>query len=191
MVFHPLAQTGQVRPFVLHVRTTGPPGALVPSLQRAVRETDPGLVVVSLRTIEEQMTADVRQERMFAALSTFFASLGLCLSCVGLYGVAADGVERRTREIGIHATLGASRRRIAMLVLRETLATVGVGLAIGSLAARIGAPLLRGLVYGLEPTDLGSMAAAAAALASAALAAAVVPALRASRIDPAAALRCE
>jgi len=128
---------------------------------------------------------------MFAALSTLFATLGLCLSCVGLYGVTADSVERRTREIGVRVALGAGRARIVALMLRETLTTVTVGLAIGSLAAVAGAPLAKSLLFGLAPTSPGAIVAAAVALASAAATAALVPACRASRIDAAVALRRE
>jgi ABC-type antimicrobial peptide transport system permease subunit len=139
----------------------------------------------------EQTTTELRQERMFAALSTLFAILGLGLSCVGLYGVTADSVERRTREIGIRVALGAGRGRIVALMLRETLTTVAVGLAIGGVAAVAGAPLAKSLSFGLAPNSPGTIVAAAVALASAATAAAVVPACRASRIDPAVALRRE
>jgi putative ABC transport system permease protein len=191
MVFHPLAQDRQVRPFVLHVRTLGRPGALVATLQHAIRATDPRLVVASLRTMIEQTSAELRQERMFAALSTLFAILGIGLSCVGLYGVTADSVERRTREIGIRVALGASRRGIVALMLQETLATVAVGLAVGGLAVWICAPLAQGLVYGVAPRGFGSMVMAASALVSAAIAAAMIPGRRASRIDPASALRSE
>jgi ABC-type antimicrobial peptide transport system permease subunit len=100
-------------------------------------------------------------------------------------------VERRTREIGIRVALGAGREGIIVLMLRETLTTVGIGTAIGGLAAVACAPLVKGLVFGVAPTSPGTIVAAAVALASAATAAAVVPAYRASRIDPAAALRRE
>jgi predicted permease len=191
MVFHPLPQAAEVRPFVLHVRTRGRPGALAGAVRETVRATDPRLVVSSLRTIGEETSAELRQERMLAALSTLFAVLGLGLCCVGLYGVTADSVERRTREIGIRAALGATGRGIMTLMLRETLPTVVGGLAIGALAARICAPLARGFLFGLAAPGLGSTAVAAAAFASAAAAAALVPARRASRIDAAVALRSD
>ena len=189
-VFHPLAQNPSVRPFVLHVRTQGRSAPLVAAVREAVRSTDGRLMVPSVRTMAEQTTTELRQERMFAALSTF-AILGLGLSCVGLYGVTADSVERRTREIGIRVALGAGRGRIVALMLRETLTTVAVGLAIGGVAAVAGAPLAKSLLFGLAPNSPGTIVAAAVALASAATAAAVVPACRASRIDPAVALRRE
>ena len=190
-MFHPLAQHPSVRPFVLHVRTQGPSAPLVAAVRGAVRSTDVRLTVPSVRTLAELTTAELRQERMFAALSTLFAILGLGLSCVGLYGVTADSVERRTREIGVRVALGASRTRIIALMLRETLTTVAVGLAIGVPAAVAVAPLAKSFLFGLAPTSSGAMAAAAVALASAATTAAVVPAWRARRIDPAVALRRE
>jgi predicted permease len=191
MVFHPLAQHPQARPFVLHVRAPGHPASLASPVREAVRSTDRRLLVPSLRTMDEQMTAELRQERLFAALSALFAGFGLCLSCVGLYGVTADSVERRTREIGIRVALGARRRRVVALVLRETLATVAVGLAAGGLAAVACAPLVKGILFGVAATSPVTIVAAAAALALAATAAAGIPAWRASRIDPAAALRRE
>jgi ABC-type antimicrobial peptide transport system permease subunit len=192
MVFHPLAQAPSVRPFVLHVRSVARPGSLVAALRQAVRATDPRLVITTVRTIAEQTTAELRQERMFATLSTLFAGLGLWLCCVGLYGVTADSVERRTREIGIRVALGAGRRGIVALVLRETLGTVAVGLGIGGVAAFVWLPsVARGLLFGVAPTSPGAMAAAAAALAAVSTLATVIPARRASRIDPALALRSE
>jgi predicted permease len=191
MVFHPLAQDAQVRPFVLHVRTLGRPASLVAAVREAVRTADPRLVIANVRTMDEQTMAELRQERMFAGLSTLFALLGVCLSCVGLYGVTAQTVERRTREIGIRVALGAGRVGIVVLMLRETLTTVIVGIAIGGFAVVACRPLARGLVFGVAPTSAGAIFAAAAALAFAATAAAVVPARHASGIDPATALRCE
>jgi predicted permease len=191
MVYHPIAQEPRVRPFVLHVRSSGHPESLVAAVREAVRSTDRRLLVPSVRTMGEQVTAELRQERMFVALSTLFAILGLCLSCVGLYGVTADSVEGRTHEIGIRVALGAGRERIIALMLRETLTTVSIGMAIGGLAAVAGAPVVKGVLFGVAPTSPGTLVAAAVALASAATAAAVVPAWRASRIDPAVALRRE
>ncbi len=190
-VFHPLAQDPRVRPFVLHIRTQGRSAPLVAAVREAVRSTDGRLMVPSVRTMAELTTAELRQERLFAVLSTLFAILGLGLSCVGLYGVTADSVERRTREIGIRVALGAGRAMIVALMLRETLTTVAVGLAIGGLAAVALAPLAKSFLFGLAPTSPGAVVAVAVALASAATMAAAVPACRASRIDPAGALRRE
>lgn len=192
MVFHPFAQAAQVRPLVLHVRSTARPGSLAAALRQVVRATEPRLAVTSVRTIAEQTTAELRQERMLAGLSALFAALGLWLCCVGVYGVAADSVERRTRQIGIRAALGAGRRQIVTLIVRETLGTVAVGLGIGGAVATVWLPpVVHGLLFGVEAVSPGSTGAAAAALAAASAGAALIPARRASQIDPAAALRSE
>jgi len=135
------------------------------------------------------------QERLFAKLSGCFAVLALVLTCIGLYGVLAYGVARRTGEIGIRVALGAQRRNIVGMVLRETLLMVAVGLALGIPAsfgvARLAAGVIPDLLYGLRANDTTSVMIAAAMLVAVAVLAGFLPARRASRIEPMTAIRYE
>jgi predicted permease len=191
MVFHALAQQPDNRPFVLHVRGAGDPKALVAAVRASVHVTDPRLVIADTRTVSERLAESLRQERMFAVLSALFAGVGLVLSSVGLFAAAANAVQRRRREIGIRLALGAARDKVVALMLKETLVTVGAGAALGLPVAVFCASFLRSLLFGVAPTDIGVIVTAVATLVGAAALATFVPARRASRVDPAAALRCE
>ncbi len=129
--------------------------------------------------------------RSNTVLIAVFGGLALLLAIVGVYGVVAYTVTIRTRELGIRAALGASRRRLAALVVREGLAVALVGVTIGLAGALAFARVLRGLLYGVAPSDAGVLAASAAALLVAVVGAAVIPARRASRADPVEVMRAE
>src|SRR2546430_7536761 len=131
------------------------------------------------------------QERLIARLTELFGALALILACVGLYGVTAYGVARRTNEIGIRMALGADRRNVLGLVLRAALTQLGMGLAMGIPAALAGGRVLVSQLYGVKSYDPMIIGVAAAALAACAVLAASVPARRATRADPMVALRYE
>ena len=133
----------------------------------------------------------ISQERTFANLCSCFALLALLIACVGLYGTMAYTVARRTGEIGIRMALGAERRGIVWMVLREVLVLAAVGLAIGLTVAWETAHFVAMFLFGMKPTDPLALAVSVAVLCAAAIAAGYAPAWRASRIDPMVALRHE
>lgn len=137
------------------------------------------------------MALNFNQERLVARLTELFGVLALILACLGLYGLTAYTVARRTNEIGIRMAVGADRGNVLGLVLRSALVQVGVGLAIGIPAALAGGHLLASQLYRVKSYDPAILGAAALILAASAILAASVPASRASRVDPIIALRHE
>ena len=173
------------------IRTAGDPAAAAAELRRAIADVDPGLPVNDPRTLREQVAANFDSERLSARLVGFFGALALVLACVGLYGVVAQGVARRTNEIGVRMALGAERRAVLWMILRDTLTLLGVGVAIGIPAAAGAARLVRSQLFGFDASAPGPFLFAGAVLAVIALLTGLVPALRASRVDPMVALRYE
>jgi predicted permease len=173
------------------LRTAGPPATVVAAVRRIVHDASRDVSIGEVATQAERMEQTISQERTFANLGACFAVLALVIACVGLYGAMAYTVARRTGEIGIRMALGAQRPKIVWMVLRQVLALTAVGLVTGAFAARYCARLVESFLYGLKSNDPLTVAAAVAALLLAALAAGFAPAWRASRIDPAVALRNE
>ncbi len=149
------------------------------------------MVVYNVRTITEQINGTLHLERTFATLCALFGALALALCCVGLYGVTSYFVTRRTKEIGIRTALGASRGEVVWFFLREALMLVGVGAIIGTPTALICMRLFRSLLFGLTPSDPGSLLIALLMLTGVAAIACLLPACRAARVDPMVALRYE
>jgi len=173
----------------LHV--AGKPENLEPAVRKAIAEIDPNLAVLKVLSFGEQVARNFNQERLIARLTDLFGVLALILACVGLYGVTAYAVARRTNEIGVRMALGADRRNVLGLVLRAALAQLGLGLAIGIPAALAGGRVLVNQLYGVKSYDPMIIGFAAAVLAACAVLAASVPARRATRVDPIVALRYE
>jgi ABC-type antimicrobial peptide transport system permease subunit len=147
--------------------------------------------VYNVRTIGEQIDRSMSSERTFAMLSSTFGVLALLLSAVGLYGLMANAVSRRTRELGIRLALGAEPRRIVRLVLGEAGLLVALGGVSGLVGALFTGRAIRGLLFGVQPGDWQSVAAGVAVLVIVAGISAWIPARRASRLDPLIALRSE
>jgi ABC-type antimicrobial peptide transport system permease subunit len=141
--------------------------------------------------MEQNVEMSLVRERMLALLATFFAGLALILACIGLYGVMAYRVARRTREIGIRIAVGAGRHSVVWLVVRETLLLVAIGAALGTLASLVANRYIAGQLFGVTPRDPIAIAVAVAVLAIVTIGAGYVPARQASRIDPVRALRME
>jgi predicted permease len=175
----------------LAVRTTGNPGRLTADVEREVRAMGSDILVTERMTMQQQVDAVLVQERLLSAVGGFFSILALVLSAVGLYGLLAHVVGRRTGEIGIRMALGADRGTVVWMILGRSLWLVGIGLAVGVPATLWAARPLASLLYGLEPTDASTIAVGVLVLVATALAASYIPARRASRIDPLAALRSE
>lgn len=144
-----------------------------------------------IRTLDEQVSRSLNTERMLAALSASFGVLALLLSLVGLYGVMSFLVTRRTREIGIRVALGATRLATVWLVLRDALLMITVGIAIALPCVWTLGRLVESQLYDIKPTDPATIALAALILCSATLGAALIPARRASAVNPTEALRFE
>jgi putative ABC transport system permease protein len=176
---------------VLHVRSAAPPASLMPAIEAAVHRLDPNVPVFNVRTIDQQIDRSMRTERTFAMLSSTFGVLALVLSAVGLYGVIANAVSRRRKELGIRLALGAEPRRILRLVLGEAGLLVALGATVGLPCALLSGRAIRSLLFGIESGDWRSVAAALGVLIVIAAFSAWIPARRASRVDPMIALRAE
>jgi len=173
------------------VRADGDPRAILPAVTRAVEAAAPGVPVFQARTLDEQVDRSLAQERSLARLLAFFGALALALAGVGQYGVMSHSVARRTREIGVRIALGASRRLVLRDVLRRGLVLALAGFLLGAALLPAIARVIASLLYGVSPADPATLLAAALLLAAISLAAAWIPAFRATRVDPAEALRAE
>ena len=176
---------------IYELRAAGDATGLAAAVRRIVREADSRIPISSLLTQDRQIEQTIGQERTFAMLCTCFAVLAALIAFVGLYGLMAYSVARRTNEIGIRMALGAERRRLMWMVLREVLAMALLGLALGLPAALAATRLVESFLFHMKPNDPVALAAASAALLAAALLAGYGPAWRASRVDPWTALRDE
>lgn len=173
------------------VRTVGEPGALITVVRQAVREVDGNLPLFDVKTQREQAAELVMQERLFAHLTSFFGLLALALVSIGLYGVLAYSVAGRTREIGIRMALGAERRDVLRLVLKQGLTLAFIGAALGLAAAFALMRTLTSLLFGVTPTDPLTLVMVVLLLAGVAFVACWIPARRATKVDPMIALRTE
>jgi len=183
--------TYSVQGSMLQLRTDGDPADYATVIQRLVREMDPQLQVVELRTMKEVVDDSLVQERFIAQIASAFSLFALLLACIGLYGVMSYAVTRRTNEIGIRMALGATVRDVVQLVMREVLLLVGLGVGIGLAAALAMMRLASTMLFGLKPTDPLTLTLATLLMVSIAALAGYLPARRAARVDPLAALRRE
>ncbi len=175
----------------VYVRTTMPSDQMFAAIRRQVREIDPNLPLFAMRTLDDQLDRALITERLIAGLSVVFGFLATLLAVIGLYGVMAYTVARRSREIGIRIALGAIGGNVLWLIMREVVILVGIGVAIGLPSAWALTKLVQTQLYGVQPHDLFTLFAATATLAAVALAAGYIPALRATRLDPIQVLRYE
>jgi predicted permease len=189
--FFPYYQDTKFRFMNVYLRTYGDPRLVESQLRERMRQFDPHVPIVGLETMNELMGRSLRTERLVASLSAVFGGLAMLLAVVGLYGVMSYTVARRTREMGIRIALGASRPKIIGMMMAEASAMVVTGLAAGALLALALTHLIRNQLFGLSSHDPWTLLGAALCLAVAAGSAGLIPALRASSVDPTAALRQE
>jgi ABC-type antimicrobial peptide transport system permease subunit len=173
------------------LETDLPPGVLEPQVTKALAEVDPNLTVINLRTYQEQVNLRFDRERSVATLAGLFGIVALLLAAVGMYGVTAYGVVRRTAEIGIRMALGADRAQVVGMILRGAFYRVAIGIAVGVPLAIGAGRLLSAELYGVTNWDPLALLLAALSLSGSAFIAAVIPATRAASISPASALRSE
>jgi predicted permease len=175
----------------VYVRTRSDPRQMMDRIRELMRQFDPNVPIVDLQIMDDQLDASLRTERLVASLSAVFGGLATLLAVIGLYGVMAYAVARRTREMGIRMALGATRGNVVGLVMREVSILVIAGLVAGASLALASANLIRSQLFGLNPHDPWTLIGAAFSLAIAAGIAGFIPALRASSVDPTSALRQE
>jgi predicted permease len=192
-VYRPILQIQEQGAYsaTIHIRTLSDPTPLTAQVRQMINQIDDKLPIFGVTTLDEQLHRNLDQERLIAQLVSFFGAVALILACIGLYGVMAHGVARRTNEIGIRMALGARGGNIAWMILRETLYLVLAGLIIGVPAALLGARLISTQLFGMSPTDPLTLTGAALVLSIVALLAGYLPARRASRVNPLSALRYE
>lgn len=189
-VFLPEAQAPFGQVFVV-MRTSGTASRIIPAVQQIIRSMDPDLPRSDIRTMASQVAGFTARQRFYATLFAVFGFTALALAAVGVYGVIAYLVVRQRHEIGVRMALGARPRHVLAHLMGRVALLVALGAVIGVLAAVQGARALASLLYDVQPGDIPTLVASVALLAAVALAAAVVPALRATRIDPADAFRSE
>lgn len=182
---------GAERPILMHVRTRGAPAAIITAVRQAIAGLDARVPLVEVLTIEQEIQTSLWQERLVALLSAFFGIVSIVLAGIGLYGSLTYSVAQRTHELGIRVAVGAQVRHIVQTVCAPVAMAVACGLTAGVLAATFLLGLTGRLLFGVEPLDPQSFAAAACFVVLCAAAAAALPAWRAIRIAPSSALREE
>jgi predicted permease len=172
----------------IEVRTVGAPGPMARTVRETLAEAEPRLPIVEVVPLGDRIARGVAQDRMVARLTSMFGGLALLLASLGLYGTISYGINRRVAELGLRMALGADRRTVLWMVLREALSLVAVGAAIGLPLAFLAGRSMRSLLYNVQAADPWSFGVGAALLIGVAAVAAYLPAHRASRIEPMVAL---
>ncbi len=190
-LYRPYRQVDFVQGMTVYARAQGDPTAIFASMRQTVNELDSNVPIYGMRTLDQQLDKSLMSERLLASLSGVFGLLATLLAAIGLYGVMAYMVVRRTREIGIRMALGANRASVVWLVMREVLALSMIGVAIGGAGAYAATRLVQKELFGILPTDALTMALSAVGIAAVAILAGYLPARRATAIDPMRALRWE
>ena len=190
-LYVPYAQQDWADSMTVYIRTGAPPLGMFATLRRGIREVEANVPTYEMRTLDQAVENSLLTERMLATLSIAFGGLATLLAAVGLYGVMAFTVSRRTREIGIRMALGANGGSVIRLIMREVMLLAGVGLAIGLAAALFLTRLVEAQLFGVKPTDLVTLLLATLGIATVVALAGYLPARRATAIDPMHALRFE
>jgi predicted permease len=186
-----IAESSSLFPNSITVQFVGDAASLQSMARRTLAEINPDLTIVSFKSLDYQVADNFNSERLIARLTGLFGVLALVLASVGLYGITAYSVARRTGEIGVRMALGANRTNVVIMVLRTALLLVGVGLALGIPIALLGGRLMRSQLYGVHAYDPITVGIAIVALGASAALAGFIPARRAASIEPMKALRIE
>jgi predicted permease len=189
--YRPFQQVPDLGDMTFELKTAASEASIIRAVRGTVRSVDSDLPVFDIRTQTQQIDDTLSNERLFAALASAFGALALVLAAVGIYGIIAYGAARRTGEIGIRMALGACRRDVLAMILRETVVVAIAGAGIGGLAALGLTRYLRSMLYGLRPSDPLTLGGAILLIFAVAIAAGWLPARKASRLDPMIALRSE
>jgi ABC-type antimicrobial peptide transport system permease subunit len=176
---------------VYEIRTRMRPETILPALRRVVQQVDPDLPLVNVRTQDQQIEADLQQERIFVTLTSGFGLLALTLAAVGIYGIMAYSVSNRTNEIGIRLALEAQPSEVRGMILRESAWLSVAGIVAGVAAAIALTRAVKSMLYGIQPYDPATLSAGVFLLLMVAIAASWIPARRAAGIQPMQALRHE
>ena len=176
---------------VFTVRTAADPANVLSAVRAAVSAADPNIPIVTIETQISTIERRFAQEKVLAQAYTLFGGIALFVAAIGLFGLMSYNVSRRTREIGIRMAMGAQRKEVLSLVLRESMVLVIAGIAIGIAAALGAGRFVASQLFGLEPTDPTTMMAAIVVMLAVSAAAGYLPARRAARVDPMVALRYE
>ncbi|HYL74093.1 MAG TPA: ABC transporter permease [Bryobacteraceae bacterium] len=191
IAFLPVSQDANPGPFVLfYIRSDSPLTAVISALKRSIAEVSPD-INLEFHVLQTQIRESLLREQLMATLSGFFGILAAVLATIGLYGVMSYLVARRRNEIGIRMALGADRRAVLAMILREASVLLAVGLAAGAVLALVAGRVAGSLLFQLKPHDPATLAMATVLLAAVAIAASYLPAQRASKLDPMTALREE
>jgi predicted permease len=190
-VFRPYHQMPFVTGITAYVRTAQNPDPMFLSIRKRIHDLDPNLPVFEMITLDRQIENSLVTERLVATLSSGFGFLATLLAAIGLYGVMAYTVARRTREIGIRMAIGAARRDVLWLVMREVLTLLAAGVLVALPLSWFLTQTVRSQLYGIQPADPLSILSATLLIASIAVAAGYMPARKATRVDPMRALRYE
>jgi putative ABC transport system permease protein len=190
-LFFPYLEAANPGQFTVYIATSQRPEATFAAAREVVRQLDPNLPVAAPRTLAQQLDRSLSRERLVATMSALFGGLATLLAVVGLYGVMAYTVSRRTREIGVRIALGAASADIRWMVIREALAVAAIGMALAAPVAWWLSRLVASQLYGVTASDPATAVGAVALLGVVSLLAALVPSTRAARVEPTQALRYE
>ena len=191
LVWVPYAQNNAWRQGIITVRTQGNPAAALPAVRRELHALDPSIALANVATMDEAMARSMAGDRLIAVLLAAFAGLALLLAAIGIFGVLSYAMAQRTRELGIRLALGAQRADVLRLVARETAPMVAGGVVVGLIVALGLTRFVRAILYEIQPNDPATFLGVAITLSLVAVVASLVPARRASRVDPVIAIRSE
>jgi putative ABC transport system permease protein len=190
VAYMPLAQNHETG-MMLYVRSSVAPSSLIAVLRREIQALEPNLPVPAIRTMSETVGVSLYAARMGAWLLAAFGGLALLLAVIGIYGVLSFTISRRTREMGIRVALGADTRQVFLLVVRDGMLLVGIGILLGLGGGLAGSRSLTSFLHGISTTDVPTFVATVIILSAVAFVACAIPAKRAIRVSPIVALRQE